>query len=197
VTEADAHSWVEVYFPQYGWVEFEPTAGRLSIQRPTADEIASLPPRLTPSPWTKWFAQARVIFVWLGRLILGIVLLLGSVAIIGLTADTLYLRWLSPAKTVAVIYYRLWHYQERLSLAWQVGDTPYQFADHLTQKISTLAEKRYGHQLLSAIQSIHRLTDLYVRVSYGDHAPSSAEQLEAILAWRGLQWRLWLAWIRP
>ncbi|HNG20294.1 MAG TPA: transglutaminase-like domain-containing protein, partial [Candidatus Obscuribacter sp.] len=25
VTAADAHTWVEVYFPEYGWVEFEPT----------------------------------------------------------------------------------------------------------------------------------------------------------------------------
>ena len=27
VLEKDAHSWVEVYFPSYGWVEFEPTSG--------------------------------------------------------------------------------------------------------------------------------------------------------------------------
>jgi transglutaminase-like putative cysteine protease len=26
VVESDAHAWVEVYFPGYGWVEFEPTA---------------------------------------------------------------------------------------------------------------------------------------------------------------------------
>ena len=26
VRESDSHSWPEVYFPQYGWVEFEPTA---------------------------------------------------------------------------------------------------------------------------------------------------------------------------
>jgi transglutaminase-like putative cysteine protease len=27
----DAHTWVEVYFPQYGWIPFEPTADSLSI----------------------------------------------------------------------------------------------------------------------------------------------------------------------
>src|SRR5690625_425698 len=27
VTNANAHSWVEVYFPEYGWVPFEPTKG--------------------------------------------------------------------------------------------------------------------------------------------------------------------------
>jgi transglutaminase-like putative cysteine protease len=35
VLNADAHSWVEVYFPQYGWVEFEPTAAQPSIVRLT------------------------------------------------------------------------------------------------------------------------------------------------------------------
>lgn len=28
VTEADAHSWAEVYFPEVGWIPFEPTAAR-------------------------------------------------------------------------------------------------------------------------------------------------------------------------
>ncbi len=35
VINADAHSWVEVYFPRYGWVEFEPTAAQPNILRPT------------------------------------------------------------------------------------------------------------------------------------------------------------------
>ncbi len=34
VINADAHSWVEVYFPGYGWVEFEPTAAQPNIIRP-------------------------------------------------------------------------------------------------------------------------------------------------------------------
>ena len=33
ITEAEAHSWPEVYFPEIGWVPFEPTAGRPSLQR--------------------------------------------------------------------------------------------------------------------------------------------------------------------
>lgn len=33
VQNKDAHSWVEVFFPTYGWVEFEPTAAQPSIAR--------------------------------------------------------------------------------------------------------------------------------------------------------------------
>ena len=45
VNERDAHTWVEVYFPGYGWIEFEPTAGESQLNRPTGDEL--LPSSLT------------------------------------------------------------------------------------------------------------------------------------------------------
>lgn len=38
VTEQDAHTWVEVYFPDLGWIEFEPTAGEsVLIREPGGD----------------------------------------------------------------------------------------------------------------------------------------------------------------
>ena len=33
VKEQDAHAWVEVYFPQYGWIEFEPTPSQPPFPR--------------------------------------------------------------------------------------------------------------------------------------------------------------------
>jgi transglutaminase-like putative cysteine protease len=33
VRERDAHTWVEVYFPGYGWVEFEPTSAQEPLNR--------------------------------------------------------------------------------------------------------------------------------------------------------------------
>ncbi|MEZ4659467.1 MAG: transglutaminaseTgpA domain-containing protein [Caldilineaceae bacterium] len=38
ITEKDAHTWVEVYFPTYGWVEFEPTAGESELRRPVGED---------------------------------------------------------------------------------------------------------------------------------------------------------------
>jgi transglutaminase-like putative cysteine protease len=35
VRHRDAHAWPEVFFPGYGWVEFEPTVSQLPIIRPT------------------------------------------------------------------------------------------------------------------------------------------------------------------
>jgi len=37
VTEARAHAWPEVYFPEYGWVNFEPTPSEAVVTRETAD----------------------------------------------------------------------------------------------------------------------------------------------------------------
>jgi transglutaminase-like putative cysteine protease len=34
VRRMDAHAWPEVYFPDIGWVEFEPTAGQAPLDRP-------------------------------------------------------------------------------------------------------------------------------------------------------------------
>lgn len=47
ITEADAHSWPEVYFPDLGWIPFEPTAGRPSLERsglPTISPSSFQPP---------------------------------------------------------------------------------------------------------------------------------------------------------
>lgn len=38
VRERDAHTWVEVYFPDYGWVEFEPTSAESPLNRDGDDE---------------------------------------------------------------------------------------------------------------------------------------------------------------
>lgn len=58
VTERDAHTWVEVFFPGYGWIEFEPTAAQAPLEREgDSDEISEQqvappppPPTVTPTP---------------------------------------------------------------------------------------------------------------------------------------------------
>ncbi|MFN8595685.1 MAG: transglutaminase domain-containing protein [Anaerolineae bacterium] len=46
VYQFNAHTWTEVYFPKYGWIQFEPTASQPSISRPqpvTASTDANSP----------------------------------------------------------------------------------------------------------------------------------------------------------
>jgi transglutaminase-like putative cysteine protease len=53
----DSHTWVEVFFPEFGWIEFEPTANQPPIERTEPPQIQatptaqpSLPPTPTPAP---------------------------------------------------------------------------------------------------------------------------------------------------
>ncbi len=50
VVETNAHSWPELYFPTYGWIEFEPTASQPIIERPKKTEPGSEPaPEFDPN----------------------------------------------------------------------------------------------------------------------------------------------------
>jgi transglutaminase-like putative cysteine protease len=43
VKELDAHAWVEVYFPLYGWIEFEPTPSQAPIFRIDSEAVGGSP----------------------------------------------------------------------------------------------------------------------------------------------------------
>jgi transglutaminase-like putative cysteine protease len=50
VRQRDAHAWPEVYFPGYGWIEFEPTSSQDALLRPLGLEIPANTPDERPDP---------------------------------------------------------------------------------------------------------------------------------------------------
>jgi transglutaminase-like putative cysteine protease len=59
VREKDAHTWVEAYFPGYGWIEFEPTSAQAPLTREGDDQLSQaqinpeqsqIPATSTPMP---------------------------------------------------------------------------------------------------------------------------------------------------
>jgi transglutaminase-like putative cysteine protease len=78
IRSRDAHAWPEVYFPGIGWVEFEPTASRQAIVRPSGDGTINIVPSNpndfqrdlpipddpTPEPFREWDALPKRNTIW-------------------------------------------------------------------------------------------------------------------------------------
>ena len=193
VTEADAHSWVEIYFPRYGWIEFEPTAGRLLIERPAEPSLTEIP---EPPPALEPVVKRQVQTGWL--VLLG---LLGALVALALgnfyqVADTWRLHRMRPATTVATLYQRLYRHGRRLTAPMTAGSTLYEFEHALVGRVIELTRKRRWRDTPASItQKTRQLTDLYVQGLYSPRTPNAAEQTQAIQAWLQLRRQLWLAWL--
>lgn len=194
VTAAEAHSWPEVYFPDIGWVTFEPTGGRPAIERaPTVPTVALAP--LLPPPAPENEAFGGELYRWLGLLIGGLALLgLGLLAWSWL--DRRRLSRLSPAGTLTALQQRLYGHGRRLNTPTHPGDTPYEFAGLLAEQITNLSMRsKWREQLAPTGPEVGRLTDLYVQALFSPHHVTLTDQAAAIALWQRLRRRLWLAWL--
>ena len=199
VTEADAHAWVEIYFPGYGWIEFEPTGGRAPIIHPReAEELPELPPReweplVPPSApvQEKTSPMLVTLALWIAAGIIGVLLFILGVS--GLDSALLLLRR-SPVETATILYNRLRKSGRRLQVHMRAGNTPYEFGAFLVARMLEIAASRRDEELLPpAEDEIPVLIELYVRAWYSPHVIEMPERRAAVWAWWKLQWRLGLA----
>jgi len=194
VTEADAHSWPEVYFPGYGWVPFEPTAGQPPLERESPEVVAETPkppplpplrptPSFKPSRWWRWASPGAAALLVLGTVAWWLI-------------DRWRLRHLAPAAALTLIYRRLQRHMRRLGVPMRDGDTPYELATALADRLREFpADGRWGAIITPAAAEAHRLVEGYVSLCYGSRSPDVAEQRQTIRTWHRLRRRLWLAWV--
>jgi transglutaminase-like putative cysteine protease len=200
VAEANAHAWVEVYFPGYGWIEFEPTAGLPAIERPTEGDI--VPPKLPPKPpkleeWEvtrPWWNVAT--WPWWLTGAFGL-MLLAMAGVAWVAVDTWWLRRLSPTVTVTTLYRRLRRRARRLAVPVRASDTPDEFiASFATWATNLSQEECWDEWLVSIVQGAHLLIDCYVQAIYTSRLLNPLDQWRVIWAWQKLRWHLWLARVR-
>ncbi len=192
VTADQAHSWVEVYFPGYGWVNFEPTAGRTPLTR-EMEEINH------PE-----FDQRKIVFgvekvglsgvEILGWGVVGIVGIAILSLLVWLRLDVIILRRQSINMTFAKLYRRLQFLGRFLGVQGGITYTPLEFSAEMTGRIETL---RASHRILSYLdrsgKTLESLVILTNQVAYRADAADIFDRAKAIDQWVKLRRQLGLA----
>ncbi|MHB9092398.1 MAG: transglutaminase TgpA family protein, partial [Chloroflexota bacterium] len=188
VRESDSHSWPEVYFPQYGWIEFEPTASTPQVDRPqtiaeaqalinqdtNADTPVDSPqPQLFEDPTDSGVTPADASATSeLGGLpvpilprevvlsTLAALLMALALTIVGAFLWNRHFRGLQPAEAV---------YGKMAAVAGWAGrgrrphQTPFEYAESLARAVPPLAP------------AIHMVTASFVKQRFGRRTPSADE----------------------
>ena len=210
ITEQDAHTWVEVYFPQYGWLEFEPTAGESILDRPSGAELQDsgmIPGMDEAMPEDEEFLMDDGLgleeefpqditgpVTGIGGLPARSPLVGTSVAVLVLTliAGVWLMRrrmYQGPEafmQAPQVYYERLLNWTARLKMLLRPGLTPYEL------------EALLAEQLPQASPFIERITEIYVQFRYAPRPERVADEVRHELNdnWRQLRPVLWRAWLR-
>jgi transglutaminase-like putative cysteine protease len=194
VTADLAHAWVEIYFPEYGWIIFEPTGGRAEIDRPdtpvpkfTQDYSPSFDPLVPEGDRLsiKWWLVLIVILV--------------STPILGFTVlqiDNAILIRMSPEKLFLRLFRRIYRYSRWMGLYSNPGDTINRFTGRLIQHLIKYGRgSKDAEWLLDAGDILRELTRLYYQVLYSPNRGVGINTQETTLMFRQLRPRLWYLWL--
>ncbi len=219
VTAADAHTWVEIYFPNYGWIEFEPTAGESALNRPSSVDEAgeegaldatdtvtdSAPPPSNPSgedPLNQFGEDAPLdgfdggsnpggIRNWPWWVWVLVVPLLIGGGIWAMRRTSLWGPIDFTPELPPILIERLHRWAERLGVRLPEHETPYEH------------ERRLGQALPEGRPFVRPIIQTYVRYRFsrqmGDSVTFSAEERRAGEElgqnWQALERVFWKAWL--
>jgi transglutaminase-like putative cysteine protease len=199
VRKENAHTWPEVYFPQYGWLEFEPTASETPLVRPEGAPDQVSEDDLRTPPWMEeefqfdmslypfagtdaaddWeiepIVPERNAPLWIGAVVLGLAALAG---VVWWALENVGLWGMSPVERA---YARLQRFGGWLGRPPRVSDTPSEWAGTVTAAAPEAGEP------------ISRIVDLYVQARF---ARGDMTDPEARAAWRRARPALVRGWLR-
>jgi hypothetical protein len=198
VTEADAHSWVEIYFPNYGWVEFEPTSNRSelgSVSNNNPTNAAVYPPWLyqpTLTAKTQISAQLRQQASIILVLIIVVVLL---ALLLFFISQRRYAR-LAPIKVMQAIYQDLYRHGTSLQVPVAPGSTPLELSLSFSERLEQINKNGFWKtNQVNLKREVDSLISLYNRAIFSPHPIHQADILLARQSMRQVQRHVWIAWI--
>ncbi len=192
VTQAEAHSWAEVYFPGIGWVPFEPTAAQPAIDRskePTPLP-SPLPPAVTgshglnlPSRWSRLVGYT------------GLALLIAA-GMVWAGVDEWHLQRLEAQPAAREIYRRMRRYGRLLGVTAGPGTTPFEFADTLNGRLAALAAPDGGPARGKTSPGTQSLARQVVRLAYRSMAGDQQAARQLVDEWKAVRWQYRAAWVK-
>ncbi len=182
VDEADAHTWVQVYFQGIGWVDFEPTPINPALTRPEgagAEGEQAAPVVESPKPVV---VAPRRVLPFDSRILVAAVV----VVLLLFLAYAIRRQWeaeLTANAMIALVYGRLcrqagWYGQRRLA-----HETPLEYGYRVADRFALVAEP--------VADQIRRIVVLYVMSQYAQQPLGEPEKQEAKKAWRVIRSHLW------
>lgn len=194
IREKHAHSWAEIYFPEIGWVEFEPTGYQPEIIR---EETL---PTLVEEDGTKDVTR-RILFELTSQRFSAFLLPVAIVVFIlilyfAVIERMLFLR-LAPPTAIEILYKRLYRAGRSLAGERTRAETASEFMHKLLQQIHDVHEqlrlKGSPHKVKTDVE---QLTTIYQSSLFSNHSVGVDDVKLALTTWSRLRWSLFIERIK-
>ncbi|MCS7207658.1 MAG: transglutaminase domain-containing protein [Dehalococcoidia bacterium] len=191
VRDLDSHAWTQVYFPGYGWIDFEPTPGRPAPPRGPLPEMSTEGGDIAVGALEDAFFPEDDVFLGeeggggmaprgaLRPWSLSLLTSGGVLAVLALALWLLYQRTVAAAGRAEDIFRRMVWLGGLAGVPLEPHQTPHEFAQRLGQ-VAPEAEGDIGY-----------IADAFARTRYGRQSLGMEEQERLRQAWRLARRALW------
>ena len=203
VRDSHSHAWLEIYFPKYGWIPFEPTPGEsLPGISQLEDQVLNTEVRVLgnfdpleeecfndtgdflncgdddlANSKVQANADRDILFIWISPWSLSVLV---TLILIGGTCHLLWKRFMSTPNDPIIAFRRMTTLARLASIGPDMSQTPYQFGTQLREVFPI-----HG-------ASISVIVAAYVRNRYGNKCSTTSEKRLLAVAWRRI--RLPMIW---